>query len=111
MTRTGQSAAEYAIVLGVVVAALVAMQVYVKRGMNARIKMGSDSAVSRVLGQLGQPNTGTNLLYEPYYSSSQFDVTRDTNQTRYEETGGIVKHDNIKDTTVREGYQATGAAQ
>lgn len=112
MIRTrGQTTAEYAIVFGVVVAALVAMQIYIKRGLNARLKMGTDSGVSRVLTGLGKPVTAADIQYEPYYSSSEFNVTRDTNQTRFEEEGGIVKKDDAVDTTSREGFQTTGAAQ
>ena len=38
----GQSTAEYAIVIGLVIAAAVAMQVYVKRGLQGKIKDATD---------------------------------------------------------------------
>ena len=84
MTRTGQSAAEYAIVLGIVVAALVAMQVYVKRGINARLKDGSDSAANslqRGLTSGGFPTLASGIevnQYEPTFSSSDYSVRHDT---------------------------------
>ena len=90
MTRTGQSAAEYAIVLGVVVAALVAMQVYVKRGINAQLKGGVDSFTKAggpsnpawitpdgsLTGVVNMSSTRTQ--YEPYYAQSQYDTLRDS---------------------------------
>jgi len=41
-SRKGQSTAEYAIVIGLVIAAAVAMQVYVKRGIQAKVKGAVD---------------------------------------------------------------------
>ena len=109
--RAGQTTAEYAIVFLVVIGALTAMQVYVKRGLNARLKDGTDSTVARVLGDMGRPNSGAALQYEPYYSSSDFNVARDTKQTRYEDPGGVVKRNNVEEKTTREGQQTTDAAK
>src|SRR3989338_7335422 len=38
MSRRAQSTMEYAVLIGVMVAALIAMQVYLKRGMQGRMK-------------------------------------------------------------------------
>jgi uncharacterized protein (UPF0333 family) len=40
--RRGQSTLEYAIIIGVVVGALIMMQVYVKRGLQGRVKQATD---------------------------------------------------------------------
>jgi len=85
--QRGQSTAEYAIVLGVVLAALVAMQIYVKRGVNARVKVGVDeftNAGTIELGWLDDTNVAsgdvklnrTRGQYEPYYAESSFNVLR-----------------------------------
>ena len=42
LKRKGQSTAEYAIVIGLVIAAAVAMQVYVKRGLQGKMKDAVD---------------------------------------------------------------------
>lgn len=94
MIRTrakGQSTAEYAIVFGVVVAALVAMQVYIKRGTQAQIKGGVDTFTKA--GTTDQTwlddagITGANYAvtmkstanqYEPYYAQSKYDTFRDS---------------------------------
>lgn len=70
----GQSTAEYAIVLALVVGAVVAMQVYVRRGINQRIKIAVDHTGTG--GKVGT-NSGADFAYstkqyEPYY------LTQDT---------------------------------
>jgi hypothetical protein len=48
LKRKGQSTAEYAILIGLVIGALVVMQVYVKRGMQGRMKDATDDYVNAV---------------------------------------------------------------
>lgn len=43
--KKAQSVTEYAILLGVAIAVFAGMQLYVKRGLNARIKQATDAAV------------------------------------------------------------------
>ena len=94
--QRGQSAAEYAIVLAVVLAALVAMQVYVKRGAQGRLKVGVDqytkagSTAAGVswLDESAAPTGADDVKltptvgvtdkgqYEPYYAESQNDIAR-----------------------------------
>ena len=69
----GQAVAEYAIVAGVVIAAIVGMQIYLKRGMQAKWK-----TVSNMYGSIsanpfaGEPVGVTPIAamnqYEPYYA-------------------------------------------
>jgi gas vesicle protein len=71
--RKAQSTAEYAILIGLVVAVAVAMQTYVKRGLQARFKDEVDDMAAQTseLGTTGQ--------YEPDYLTSNFttEITRD----------------------------------
>lgn len=65
--RNGQTTAEYAILIALVVGAAMAMQVYVKRGLNSRIKDAVDhTGAGGVVGgqQLSFTQEGQ---YEPYY--------------------------------------------
>lgn len=109
----GQTTAEYAIVFGVVVAALVAMQVYVKRGLNARLKDGSDSASDSFKAGLAQGEftatfTGKeDVQYEPNYTKSDYTVKRDSNAlSGFKPT--IASKEVFEDTTTREsGKQET----
>ena len=72
LMRKGQSTAEYAIVIGLVIAAAVAMQVYVKRGLQAKIKAGTDYTDSDSSSVLA----GSATQYEPYYLQSNITSTR-----------------------------------
>src|SRR3990167_1407219 len=91
MTRRGQTTAEYAIVLGVVLAALVAMQVYVRRGVNAQVRKGVDEfthagssnrswLTDLTLGQGEVTITRTTGQYEPYYAESSYKTVRDSSE-------------------------------
>ena len=112
--QRGQSTAEYAILIGVVIGALVAMQTYVKRGQQGRLKAvvdfytagnegttdGAGVSITRTLGQ-----------YEPYYQESSFDVGRASETTENIDlsVGTITKELTLAkpETTVRkiDGYQ------
>ena len=42
LSRKGQSTLEYALVIAIVVAALLAMQIYIRRGISGRLKQSTD---------------------------------------------------------------------
>ncbi|MCX5698284.1 MAG: hypothetical protein NTX01_01095 [Candidatus Omnitrophica bacterium] len=101
LKKTGQSTAEYAIVIGLVIAAAVAMQVYVKRGIQAKIRGVVDY----------QPDANTTILkqYEPYYSLSEMDTVRTSAGTTNTTAGGGVVRGTVVETTRRTGNQKTTA--
>src|SRR3990167_6492257 len=71
--RKGQSTVEYALIIGVIVGSLVAMQTYVKRGLQARYHDGVQFLASET-DELGSTNQ-----YEPYYLSSSYESSQDRN--------------------------------
>jgi len=74
--KIAQITSEYAILVAVIVAALMAMQIYTKRAIQARVKDAIDYPVTS-----GAFNTGQ---YEPFYvDSSRVDIT-DSNVSQYE---------------------------
>jgi len=83
----GQSTAEYAIVIGLVIAAAVGMQIYVKRGLQAKIKGAvdyNDPSAKAYMGSLDQ--------YEPDYASTTDMVsTRQATQTAETTAGGGIE--------------------
>ena len=102
--RRGQSTAEYAIVIGLVIAAAVAMQVYVKRGLQAKVKDAvdyNDPASTNVVGRTSQ--------YEPYYAGSAMTSTRNATDTESTAVGGGVSRTSA-DTSTRIGTQTISAA-
>jgi hypothetical protein len=76
--KKAQSTAEYVIVLGLIVAAVMAMQTYVKRGFQGRIKEAVDFTDQG--GQNANVVNFTTGQYEPYYLSSKFNSTRDSTE-------------------------------
>jgi hypothetical protein len=96
-----QNTAEYAILIALVIAAAMAIQTYVKRGLQAKVRDAvisytDDSTVAQ-LGTTGQ--------YEPYYLQSDFTTTQDASQTVDELDGGGWTRDVSQDATGRTGEQ------
>ena len=109
LMRKGQSTAEYAIVIGLVIAAAVAMQVYVKRGIQAKVKGASDYADTDATGKFGQG--GAVVQYEPYYQQSNMTATHVASAEDATVVGGAVNRNIANDTSTRTGTSnVTGTA-
>lgn len=99
-----QSTAEYVIVLGLIVAAVVGMQTYIKRGFQGRIK----DAVNYVDygGSTGDTVTFSTKQYEPYYAESKFTTARTSEESsELKESGAVGRKIVGQDVTEREGEQ------
>jgi restriction endonuclease S subunit len=75
LNKKAQSTAEYVIVLGLIVGAVIAMQTYLKRGLQGRIRDAVDFTDNQGAGL--QFNT---TQYEPYYLSSNFNSNSNSNE-------------------------------
>ena len=113
--KKAQSTAEYAIVLGLVIGAVIAMQTYVKRGLQGRVRQAADYRYKSA--DATQPDIfKTAGGYEPYYLSSNFTSTKsgasveDVYTANDTEGAGAVLR-NITDASGRTGHQVidTGA--
>jgi hypothetical protein len=98
LMRKGQSTAEYAIVIGLVIAAAVAMQVYVKRGIQGKVRDAVD-------------NTLAAKQYEPYYLESNLKNTRNESTTAETKGGGGVLRTINNDEANRTGSQDVTGVQ
>ena len=74
--KKAQNTAEYAILISLVVAGIVAMQTYAQRALQARVK-GAAKYLSDQTNELG--NT---LQYEPYYLKSDYTTNSSDNETK-----------------------------
>ncbi|MCK9431218.1 MAG: hypothetical protein M0R17_14715 [Candidatus Omnitrophica bacterium] len=103
--KKGQSTAEYAIIIGVVIAAVVAMQVYVKRGIQAKFKDASDAKVAVD----GGSDYGVNSYkqFEPQYSTTSDMVSsKDITEKATVSAGGGVKREIVgEEVSSRTGTQ------
>ena len=83
--RKGQSTAEYAIVIGLVIAAALGMQVWVKRSIQGKIK----DATSITNDAGGGVTIGSTEQYEPLYVTTEDMVSkRDAEEKATTSTGG-----------------------
>jgi gas vesicle protein len=102
-SRKGQNTAEYAILIGVIVAAAIAMQIYVRRGMQARVKDAVDFT------QTADDDAGNGLFkqsqYEPYYMATNFSTSQSGQTSEQLQQGGGIVKDSISETTTRTGNQ------
>ena len=103
-----QSTAEYVIVLGLIVAAVVAMQSYIKRGFQGRIKDAVDYKDQG--GQSANVVVVNTTQYEPYYLSSTFDSTRNSQDNEHLYQEGAVNRE-VNESSNRIGNQTIGAVQ
>ena len=97
----GQCVLEYALLVGLIVAALVGVEVYARRGLQARIRTAVDGAVQAI---------GARRQYEPYYTQTDSTVRQDSQVTITYAPGGAIIRREIGDTVVEPGgTQVVGA--
>ena len=103
LNRRGQSIAEYAILFAVVIGAYVAMQVYARRGLQARVKSATDA----LTGVNGTFTAGTitasfdaKSQYEPYYLETSGQTYQESVEQDHLGSGKVIK-EKISDTTAR----------
>jgi len=99
LSRKAQSTAEYVIVLGLIVAAVVAMQTYVKRGLQARMRDATDYVDE------GAGTIFKRTQYEPYYMTSNIETTRNVAQDEALGTSGTVNKTLSQETIQKSGSQ------
>ncbi|MCX5703997.1 MAG: hypothetical protein NT066_05880 [Candidatus Omnitrophica bacterium] len=96
--KKAQSTMEYAILIAVVIGVFSAMQLYMRRGLSARLKAGTDNIPGMVVGQTGGEVSdafiGEATQYEPYYTArGSSDMTtatgEGTDSGTITQTGGI----------------------
>lgn len=112
--RRAQSVAEYSILFAIVLGAVVGMQVYMRRSINARIKASSDSFAGITANFSIDNNTtavfGQLYHYEPYYSESAYTRYRE-DVTQEHMGGGKIVREKVADISASRGYEhQVGAA-
>ncbi len=99
--KKGQNTAEYALLIALVVAGIIAMQQYAQRALQARVR---DASVYMKT----QTNTiGVSVQYEPYYQQSNYDVTRDTTESKRLAAGLAAQDTYTNRARAKDGSQTT----
>jgi Flp pilus assembly pilin Flp len=75
--KKAQNTAEYAILISLVVAGIIAMQTYAQRALQARVR---DAAVYLKNTTSG---LGNSVQYEPYYLTTNYDISRNETSGEY----------------------------
>ena len=99
--KKAQQTAEYALLISLVVAAVIAMQTYAQRAIQARIRDASDYFVQETF-DIG----GTNQ-YEPYYLDSQYTVVRDERTEEIQDVNVVRLEKSSDRTRLEDGRQTT----
>jgi Flp pilus assembly pilin Flp len=94
----GQNTAEYAIVIALIIGAVIAMQTYVKRGLQGRMKDGTDYIATET------KEIGTTKQYEPYYVEQEMTAAHKTASTAETLEGGELRR-KLEQASERAGYQ------
>jgi Flp pilus assembly pilin Flp len=104
--KRGQSTAEYAVLIALVVAAVVGMQTYVKRGLQARMKDAGDDYIT-ALGATKQyehtkiSSQSTHEVLVGSYEDSKMDaggiLTRESAEKTKQATGDYRQYDYTKE--------------
>src|SRR5436190_9644173 len=101
--KKAQQTAEYALLISLVVAAIIAMQTYAQRTIQARIRDASASMASKT------SDLGTTVQYEPYYLETSYDTVRDdtTEQVQDNSVGGFSTFEDSTRTRGAKGFQSS----
>ena len=85
----GQNTAEYAILIALVVAGVIAMQTYTQRSLQAKMRDAGKYLSTSADTQLNGLNASEQ--YEPYYQSSTYNVTKDTSENKRQAAGTVAQ--------------------
>ena len=98
--KKAQNTAEYAILISLVVAGIIAMQTYAQRALNARVR-GAAIYLTNQTSQLG-----STLQYEPYYLNSDYGVIRQNFDAQYL-SNTLTRQEMTSNTIKKNGYTST----
>ena len=99
--KKAQNTAEYALLIALVIAGVVAMQTYAQRALQARER----DAVQFMVTQTNQGGMGNTDQYEPYYAVQNYDVNRDSENYKRQSTD-TTAYDS-KTNSIRNGSESS----
>jgi Flp pilus assembly pilin Flp len=99
--KKAQNTAEYAILISLVVAGIIAMQTYAQRALQSRVR-DAGSYLSTQTNALGSTQQ-----YEPYYLSTSYAITRSDSETTRLGQGLVAKDVNSTRSRAAGGSQVS----
>ena len=106
--KRGQNTAEYALLIALVIAGIIAMQTYAQRSLQARVKdasnfMTSSGTTASAEGVVMQ----STAQYEPYYLQSNYEIDRATDEVVAQGNGLQAKSTSSNRTRQEGGSQTS----
>lgn len=98
--KKGQNVVEYSILIALVVGAAIAMQTYVKRGLQGRVKDVVDFTGNRTIG--GEVANLSGGQYEPYYAASDGNISSSRRQNELTKANGDINRTGAYEGTIKE---------
>jgi hypothetical protein len=96
INRRGQNIAEYSILIALVIAAAVAMNTFVKRGLQGRVHDAVNHTGAAVpMGDIGADFSFSTKQYEPYYANSTAVQTSARGSTETVDASGHIERTGI----------------
>jgi Flp pilus assembly pilin Flp len=97
--KKAQNTAEYAILISLVVAGIIAMQTYAQRALQARVREASQYLATQTTALGGE------VQYEPYYLSSNYAITRDDTEIEILDNETTLLRTDNDTTRGQDGFQ------
>lgn len=97
--KKGQNTAEYALLIALVVAGIIAMQTYAQRSLQARVRDASHFMTSN------EATIGNTDQYEPYYQKSSYNVDKSSEETTMQGAGLEASSSSANRERAKGGYQ------
>lgn len=97
--KKAQNTAEYAILISLVVAGIIAMQTYAQRALQARVRDAATYLKNKTT------ELGKSVQYEPYYLNTDYDITRTSTDEKFLDKSLTGVGQRAKDTSTRDGDQ------
>lgn len=97
--KKAQNTAEYAILISLVVAGIIAMQTYAQRALQARVRDASTYLKTQTTA------LGSAVQYEPYYLTTDYTVTRNETTTRLLDNETVSQDAELTRRRAKGGYQ------
>lgn len=104
--KKGQNVAEYAILIALVVGAIIAMQTFLQRTSQARLKDASQYMVDNTNFGADAGTTYKTGQYEPYYKETDYNTQRDS--TDFQSVNAGTKRTTTDTESTRTGSSTTG---
>ena len=99
--KKAQNTAEYAILISLVVAGIIAMQTYAQRALQSRVRDASTYLKNQT------SDLGSSVQYEPYYLTTDYDIVRNEETTKRLDNATVRQDSELIRRRLQDGFQNT----